>query len=67
MHYVTERRDERTIRFREHVKRALHAVDEAGGVRQAAMLGAHVVPFPFLRIQLVEFGCLPFETLALEL
>ena len=67
VHHVAQRRDDGAVGFGQRVERALHAVDETCCVRQTPMLGAYLVPLAFLRIELVEFGRLPFEALAFEL
>ena len=59
-------RQDRVVRFGDRRQRFLRAFEQAGGVRQAAVLVADVGPFARLDGQLVQFADLPLEPLALD-
>ncbi len=60
-------REHRTLRFGQTIERRARAFDQAGGVRQAMVLGLDLFPLAGLGAKFLQFVDLPFDALALEL
>jgi hypothetical protein len=59
-------RQDRLLRFRQRIQGFLRSFDQAGRMRQAAVLVDDLDPFAVLHRQLVQFADLPFEALAFQ-